>query len=174
MALDLFGQYVIHFMLHRVKWMWKMHMVHHSDTQVDATTGTRHHPGDYLTRELMGLLTIFFFGIPVAYWVFYRICSIFFTYWTHANISLPSWLEKCLALILVTPNMHKFHHHFERPWSDSNFGNIFSVWDRIFGTFIYGNPKAVKFGLDTLDGHRDEDLAYQLGLPFNKQIKTDD
>ena len=58
MALDLFGQYVIHFMLHRVKWMWKMHMVHHSDTQVDATTGTRHHPGDYLTRELMGLMTV--------------------------------------------------------------------------------------------------------------------
>ena len=49
---------------------------YHSDTQVDATTGTRHHPGDYLTRELMGLLTVLFFGIPVAYWSFYRICSI--------------------------------------------------------------------------------------------------
>ena len=174
MALDLFGQYVIHFMLHRVKWMWKMHMVHHSDTQVDATTGTRHHPGDYLTRELMGLLTVLFFGIPVAYWAFYRICSIFFTYWTHANIALPLWMEKCLALVLVTPNMHKFHHHYKRPWTDSNFGNIFSVWDRIFGTFIYENPKAIKFGLDTLDDHFVEDLSYQLGLPFNKDIKTDD
>ena len=77
MALDLFGQYLINFMLHRVKWLWEMHMVHHGDTQVDATTGTRHHPGDYLIRESMGLLTVFFFRIPVAYWAFYRICSIF-------------------------------------------------------------------------------------------------
>ena len=78
-----------------------------------------------------------------------------------------------MAMVLVTPNMHKFHHHFERPWTDRNFGNIFSIWDRIFGTFIYENPKDIKFGLDTLDGHRDEDLSYQLGLPFNKNIKTD-
>lgn len=77
MALDLFGKYLIHFMLHRVKWLWKIHMVHHGDTQVNATTGTRHHPGDYLIRESMGLLTVFFFRIPVAYWAFYRICSIF-------------------------------------------------------------------------------------------------
>ncbi len=70
--------------------------------------------------------------------------------------------------------MHKFHHHFERPWTDRNFGNIFSLWDRIFGTFIYENPKAIKFGIDTLDERRDEDLSYQLGLPFNKNIITDD
>jgi sterol desaturase/sphingolipid hydroxylase (fatty acid hydroxylase superfamily) len=122
----------------------------------------------------MGLLTVFFFGIPVTYWAFYRICSIFFTYWTHANITLPVWLEKSLALVVVTPNMHKFHHHFERPWTDRNFGNIFFLWDRIFGTFIYENLKAIKFGLDTLDGRCDEDFSYQLGLPFNKNIKTDD
>ena len=173
MALDFFAQYVIHYMLHRVKWMWKMHMVHHSDTKVDATTGTRHHPGDYLTREVLGLFTVILFGIPVSYWAFYRICSIFFTYWTHANISLPNWLEKSLGLIFITPNIHKFHHHFERPWTDTNFGNIFSIWDRLFGTFIYKDPKEISFGFDTTDGARDEDIGYQLGLPFNKQIKTD-
>ena len=83
----------------------------------------------------------------------YAFCSIFFTYWTHANIALPLWLEKSLALVLVTPNMHKFHHHFKRPWTDSNFGNIFSFWDRIFGTYIderddlkpvYGTVKPLK------------------------------
>jgi len=83
-------------------------------------------------------------------------------------------LEKSIALILVILNMPKFHHHFERPWTDRNFGNIFFLWDRIFGTFIYENLKAIKFGLDTLDGRCDEDFSYQLGLPLNKNIKTDD
>jgi sterol desaturase/sphingolipid hydroxylase (fatty acid hydroxylase superfamily) len=173
LILDFFAQYVIHYILHRVKWMWKMHMVHHSDTKVDATTGTRHHPGDYLTRELFGLIVVISFGIPVGFWAFYRICTIFFTYWTHANISLPDWFDRGLSLIFITPNLHKFHHHFERPWTDSNFGNIFSFWDRMFGTFVYEDPNKIQFGVDTADGSRDEDIGYQLGLPLNKNIKTD-
>ena len=113
------------------------------------------------------------FGIDAHWYVLYRIITPFFAYFTHANIALPAVVDRTLAWVFVTPNMHKFHHHFERPWTDRNFGNIFSIWDRIFGTFIYENPKDIKFGLDTLDGHRDEDLSYQLGLPFNKNIKTD-
>ena len=173
LALDLFAQYGIHYVLHKVKWMWKMHMVHHSDTKVDATTGTRHHPGDYLTRELVGLAVVIIFGIPVAFWAFYRIVTIFFTYTTHANISIPFWLDKTLSYVFVTPNVHKFHHHFERPWTDSNFGNVFSIWDRIFGTFVYEDAKDINFGLDVVDGKYDEDVMYQLKLPLNDEIKTD-
>lgn len=173
MALDFAAQYLIHYMLHRVKWMWKLHMVHHSDTKVDATTGTRHHPGDYLLREVFAIATVVIFGIPVSFYVFYRICTIFFAYFTHANISLPMWLDKSLSLVFVTPNVHKFHHHFERPWTDTNFGNIFSIWDRIFGTFVYEDPKKIQFGLDVVDGSKDENVRYQLGLPLNKSIKTD-
>ena len=148
-------------------------MVHHSDTKVDATTGTRHHPGDYLTRELVGLVVVIIFGIPVAFWAFYRIVTIFFTYTTHANISIPFWLDKTLSYVFVTPNVHKFHHHFERPWTDSNFGNVFSIWDRIFGTFVYEDARNVNFGLDVVDGQYDEDVMYQLKLPLNDEIKTD-
>jgi sterol desaturase/sphingolipid hydroxylase (fatty acid hydroxylase superfamily) len=173
MALDFFAQYVIHYLLHRVKWMWKLHMVHHSDTKVDATTGTRHHPGDYLIREVSAILTVIVFGIPVSFYVFYRMCTVFFTYATHANISMPNWLDKSLSYIFVTPYVHKFHHHFERPWTDTNFGNIFSIWDRIFGTFVYDDPKKIKYGLDVTDPEMDESIKYQLGLPMNKSIKTD-
>jgi sterol desaturase/sphingolipid hydroxylase (fatty acid hydroxylase superfamily) len=69
--------------------------------------------------------------------------------------------------------VHKFHHHFERPWTDTNFGNIFSIWDRIFGTFVYDDTKKIQYGVDVTDPLRDEDLRYQLGLPLNKSIKTD-
>lgn len=173
MALDLFAQYVAHYLLHRVKWMWKFHMVHHSDTKVDATTGTRHHPGDYLIRELFAIATVIVFGIPVAFYVFYRICTIFCTYLTHANISVPRWLDHTISFLFITPNVHKFHHHFERPWTDTNFGNIFSIWDRLFGTFVYDDPKKIKYGLDVTDETKDENISYQLGLPLNKSIKTD-
>ena len=173
MFLDFMAQYVVHYLLHRVKWMWKFHMVHHSDTKVDATTGTRHHPGDYILRESFALFAILVGGMPLAYYLVYRISSIFFTYFTHANIILPNWMDKTLSLIFITPNMHKFHHHFERPWTDTNFGNIFSFWDRLFGTIVYDDPKKVKYGLDVADANKDEDIAYQFKLPFDNTIKTD-
>ncbi len=172
-ALDLVSQYTAHYLLHRIKWMWKLHMVHHSDTKVDATTGTRQHPIEYVLRETLALVTIVIFGIPVGYYLLYRMVTIFFTYWTHANISLPTWLDRTLSFIIITPNTHKFHHHFERPWTDTNFGNVLSIWDRIFGTFVYEDPKDIKYGLDVADDTRDEDIGYQLGLPLNKSIKTD-
>ena len=173
MAFDFIAQYVAHYLLHKFKWMWKMHMVHHSDTKVDATTGTRHHPGDYIIRESFALGVIVLMGVPFSFYVFYRICTVFFTYLTHANFQMPLWLDKLLNWVFVTPNMHKFHHHFERPWTDTNFGNIFSLWDRIFGTLVYDDPKKVKYGLDVLDQSTDEDVMFQLKIPFNKNIKTD-
>lgn len=173
MALDFFAQWLAHYMLHRVKWMWKFHLVHHSDTQVDATTGTRHHPGDYLIREVFSIVCIFLFGIPLAFYIFYRITTIFFTYITHANINLPLAVDKAMSYIFISPNMHKFHHHYERPWTDSNFGNIFSFWDRIFGTLIYGDPTQVKYGVDVLDDSRSDDVMYQFKVPFDKSIQTD-
>ena len=173
MALDMFSQYWAHFSLHKFKWLWKLHMVHHSDTKVDATTGTRMHPGEYIIRESFVTITVIAIGIPVAFYAIYRVLSIFFSYWTHGNIALPLWLEKALSLVFITPNIHKFHHHFERPWTDSNFGNMFSFWDRIFGTFVNSSVKDIKYGLDVLDDKDESDMKYQLGLPFNKNVKTD-
>ena len=69
--------------------------------------------------------------------------------------------------------MHKFHHHFEIPWTDTNFGNIFSIWDRIFGTMVYDDPKKVKYGLDFLDGTPDENILFLLKMPFDKNISSD-
>ena len=170
---ELFAQYFVHFLMHKIKWMWKFHMIHHSDTHVDATTGTRHHPGDYFLREIFALLAIVVTGAPLAFYLFYRVCTIFFTYLTHANFFVPERIDKWLSWIFITPNMHKFHHHYKRPWTNSNYGNIFSVWDRLFGTFVYDDPKKIKFGLDVLEDATDEHLSFQFKIPFNKKIKTD-
>ena len=171
LALDFSAQYIVHYLLHKIPFLWRFHMVHHSDTNVDATSATRHHPGDYLMREIFALIVIVLFGIPLAYYLFYRMATVFFAYFTHANFYMPKTIDKILSLVFVTPNMHKFHHHFEMPWTDTNFGNIFSFWDRIFGTLTYDDPKKVIFGLDLLDSTKDQDILYQLNIPFNKDIK---
>lgn len=171
--LDFFGQYLPHILMHKVKWMWKFHLVHHSDTKVDVTTGTRHHPGEWLFREFFTIVGIVVLGIPIAYYFLYRSLAGFFTHFNHANIRIPKFLDKAISLVFVSPDMHKAHHHYQRPLTDTNFSNIFSLWDRIFGTFVYEDPKNLKYGLDVLEGRDDENIAHQFRLPFDKTVKTD-
>jgi sterol desaturase/sphingolipid hydroxylase (fatty acid hydroxylase superfamily) len=78
LVLDFMAQYLVHYLLHKVKWMWKFHMIHHSDTNVDATTGTRHHPGDYVQREFFALFAIVITGAPFAFYMIYKVITIFF------------------------------------------------------------------------------------------------
>ncbi|MFT5102899.1 MAG: sterol desaturase/sphingolipid hydroxylase (fatty acid hydroxylase superfamily) [Candidatus Latescibacterota bacterium] len=172
MVLDLIAQYGVHYLLHKVKWMWRLHLVHHSDKNVDASSGTRHHPLDFMVRETFALVAVIITGMPIAFYLFYRILSVLFTYWTHANVSLPLWLDKGLSYVIVTPNMHKFHHHFELPWTDSNYGNMLAIWDRIFGTFVYENLKDIQYGIDIADHVDHESIGVQLKMPFNKGVKS--
>lgn len=164
--LDLTAQYGAHWLLHQVPFLWRFHVVHHSDTHVDATTGTRLHPGDFAVREVIALLALILSGAPLAYYLMYRIITVFFTFLTHANLALPTGVDRALSRVFVTPDMHKFHHHFERPWTDTNYGGILSIWDRLFGTFVQGDPRTVVYGVDVADPTHGEDVAHQFALPF--------
>lgn len=168
LVLDLIGQYTVHYVLHKQPLLWRLHKVHHSDTHVDATTGTRHHPLDFLLRECFALVAVILVGAPLAFYAAYRVATIFFTYFSHANFRLPDNIDRALSWVIISPNMHKFHHHDQVVWTDSNYGNILSIWDRIFGTLVYGDPTKIKYGLDTTDPERSDDLGYQIGLPWRK------
>jgi sterol desaturase/sphingolipid hydroxylase (fatty acid hydroxylase superfamily) len=170
---DLFGQYIPHYIMHKIKWMWKFHMIHHSDTHVDVTTGTRHHPGEWLFRETFMIAGVIVMGMPVWLYFLYRSTAALFTHFNHANIIVPEWLDRPISWVFVSPNMHKIHHHYKRPYTDSNYSNIFSLWDRLLGTFKYTDPKTLRYGLDVLDDSNDENLGYQFKIPFDKTIKTD-
>jgi len=171
--MDFFAQYAPHYLMHKVKFMWKFHMIHHSDTKVDVTTGTRHHPGEWIFRECFTIIGVYCIGLSIGMYFLYRSMSAIFTHFNHANIHVPAWLDKPISWIFVSPNMHKVHHHYKRPYTDTNYANIFSLWDRLLCTFAYTDPKQLKYGLDVLDDKTDESLGYQLKLPFNKNIKTD-
>lgn len=170
--LDLLAQYTIHYLLHKVPWLWRFHQVHHSDTNVDATTGTRHHPVDYFAREVFSLMTVVLLGVPLSYYLFYRLITVFCTYFTHSNIQLPGGVDAALSKVIVTPNAHKFHHHFQAPWTDRNYGQIFVFWDKIFGTFVYGPTDPIRYGVDTMDDAKSDQIGYLLVTPFKHNAGT--
>ena len=170
--MDLFAQYIPHWLMHKVKFFWRFHVVHHSDTHVDVSTGTRHHPGEWIIREFFTITGIFLMGIPAGFYFMHRSFQALFTYFNHANISLPVWLDRTISWIFVSPDMHKFHHHYKRPWTDRNYANSLSVWDRLFGTLVYGDRNQIRYGIDTLPDEKDESIKYQMKVPFDYSIQV--
>ena len=169
LALDFFGAWLSHVIEHKVPLFWRMHIIHHTDNNVDVTTGLRHHPLESVWRGLFFLIAIVISGAPIYGVMIYQTLLTVFTGVTHANISLPKPVDKIMSYILVSPNMHKVHHHWKQPYTDSNYGGVFSIWDRIFGTYKTLDPKELRYGLDRYyPNEKDEDLVALLKKPFQK------
>lgn len=150
-ALDLFA-YFAHVLLHKAAFGWRFHRVHHSDEAVDVTTAFRQHPGETVWRVLWQLPAILLFGLPLWIVVLYVTISAANAQLEHANIRVPDALDRALRVLLVTPNMHKLHHSRVQAETDSNYSNILSVWDRMFGTYA-GRPDfaRLRYGLDDFE-----------------------
>ena len=172
--LDFISQYCAHWSVHNIKPLWRLHLVHHSDTHVDTTTGLRLHPFDYLVRESFAILGVFILDAPFAFYLIFRFATVAFTHFNHANIKLPLGLDKAISWVFVSPNMHKFHHHYQEPLTDTNYGNVFSIWDRLLGTFYYGDIDQIKYGLDVTDMEKSDDFKYQFLLPFTNDGRKKD
>ena len=169
LLLDLIGAYLVHLIEHKVKFLWRFHIIHHSDTWVDITTANRHHPGESVIRFVFTSLGVFIVGAPMWMIFMYQTLSVVSTQFTHANIKLPAKLDTLLSYFLVSPNMHKVHHHYILPYTDSNYGNIFSVWDRLFGTFMTMPKEEIVYGIDThLHTNQHNKLRNLLKIPFGK------
>ena len=169
LMLDFFGGWLSHVIEHKVPLFWRMHIVHHTDNNVDVTSGLRHHPLESVWRGLFFLIAIFISGAPMYGVMIYQTLLTVFTGITHANISLPKRFDKAMSYILVSPNMHKVHHHWKQPYTDSNYGGVFSIWDRLFGTYKTLDPKEIRYGLDRYyPNEKDEDLVSLLKKPFQK------
>ena len=171
MFMDLIGAYFIHWVEHQINWMWKFHVIHHSDTQVDTTTALRHHPGESVFRASFTMLAVLAIGAPIWLLMFYQTSSALLSQFNHSNVKINSKLDKLLSYVIITPGMHRIHHHFERPYTDKNYGNIFGIWDRLFGTYAYIPANEIVFGLDVFD-KREDHLGDLLKLPITKKRYT--
>lgn len=165
--MDLFGAYTPHWVEHHVKSLWQFHIIHHTDQHVDASTANRHHPGESIIRFTFTVLAVLIVGAPIWMVMLYQALSAIFSQFNHSNIKIPKLLNKALVWLFVTPDMHRVHHHYRQPYSDSNYGNIFSIWDRVFGTLQVVDNNKLVYGLDT-HMHHDEahNIWTMLKLPF--------
>ncbi len=172
LLLDLIGAYLAHLVQHKVRWMWKFHLIHHTDTWVDTTTANRHHPGESVIRFVFTLLGVWLVGAGMGLVFLYQSLSVVFSQFNHANLPLPKKVDKWISYLIVSPDMHKVHHHFQLPYTDSNYGNIFSVWDRLFGTFSYLDRNQIHYGVDTHpEPSEHNNLKNLLAIPFQKYRK---
>ncbi len=172
LLLDLVGAWFIHWTEHRVKWMWRFHLVHHSDTNVDTTSANRHHPGESVFRFVFTTMGIVLAGVPMWLVFMYQAISVLLSQFNHANIVIPKWLDNAMSWVLVSPDMHKVHHHYVLPYTDSNYGNIFSIWDRIFGTYMTLDRDKIIYGIDThMKPEENARLGSLLKIPFEAYRK---
>ncbi|RCT56364.1 sterol desaturase family protein [Winogradskyella sp. KYW1333] len=172
LLLDFFGAYLAHYVEHKVKPLWMVHLVHHTDHKVDTTTANRHHPIESVIRFTFTLFGVFVVGTPIALVFLYQSMSLVFTQFTHANIKMSKGFDKVLSYVIVSPDMHKTHHHYRLPYTDSNYGNIFSIWDRLFGTYLYLDREKLVYGVDVFpDEAKNSNIKDLLKQPFQKYEK---
>ena len=166
-VLDFMYGYASHVLLHKIPWMWRVHQVHHSDPFVDVTTNFRTHPIETLWRFLFMTIPVWALGLPASGIVIYRLMGTVNAILEHANIRLWQPLEKFGSSIWVTPNMHKVHHSNEQVETDSNYGNILSIYDRVFRTFT-STERAhhVVYGLKETDSTNARSFLGLLSQPF--------
>ncbi|MCK0156271.1 sterol desaturase family protein [Cellulophaga sp. F20128] len=172
LLLDFFGAYLAHFTEHKVKPLWMIHLVHHSDHNVDTTTANRHHPLESVIRFAFTLMGVLVVGAPMGVVMLYQSLSLVATQFGHANIRLPKKVDETLSYFIVSPDMHKVHHHYVLPYTDSNYGNIFSIWDRLFGTFMKLDRDTIIYGVDTFpDEVENGSVKGLLKQPFHRYRK---
>lgn len=172
LLMDFIGAYLAHYVEHKVRPLWMVHIVHHTDHKVDTTTANRHHPIESLIRYTFTLVGVLIIGAPIGIVMLYQSMSLIATQFTHANIKLPKKVDYILSFVLVSPDMHKIHHHYVLPYTDSNYGNIFSIWDRLFGTYMIMDREDLVYGVDVFpDEEKNGKISELLKQPFQDYQK---
>jgi sterol desaturase/sphingolipid hydroxylase (fatty acid hydroxylase superfamily) len=166
LALDA-ATYLVHRLMHQVPLLWRVHLVHHIDAAVDATTAFRQHPIEGVLRFIFVATTAWALGAPPAAIAVYRLLGALNSVLEHANIRVPPAVDRLLVWLWVTPDMHKVHHSRERAETDSNYANLFSFFDRWFGTFTPSSRGPfVHYGIRGYDTPATQSIGSVLLLPF--------
>lgn len=164
-----FAIYLQHLLFHRVPLLWRLHRMHHSDQDIDVTTGARFHPIEIILSMLIKVTVVYTLGIsPIAVLLFEIVLNASAMF-NHSNARLPRQLDKSLRRAIVTPDMHRVHHSIITKETHSNFGFFLSIWDRWFGTYI-AQPEAghdkVEIGIPLFRKGEEQRLDKMLTQPF--------
>lgn len=175
-ALDLMI-YFQHVVMHRVPVLWRLHRVHHTDQDFDATTALRFHPIEILFSMGIKIGFIFLIGAPAAAVLLFEIFLNGMAMFNHANLNLPKPVDNFLRMVVVTPDMHRIHHSTDSHEHNMNFGFNFSLWDRLFKTYLR-DPRlghgAMTLGLTSTQHLDVQNFFLLLALPFRQTESQSD
>lgn len=173
--LDL-GHFAIHFLFHRIPVLWRLHRLHHTDQDFDHTTAVRFHPGEALLEHGANLAVVVIVGPPVLAIALFALSYLLTTFWVHGNLRMPGDWDRRTRWVLVTPDMHRTHHSQVAAETNSNYGGLFSCWDRLFGTYVDG-PRAgherMAIGLPEFQEQRHIRLGWMLANPLLNPSRAD-
>jgi sterol desaturase/sphingolipid hydroxylase (fatty acid hydroxylase superfamily) len=168
LALRSLAAYALHRLEHKVPLLWRFHQIHHCDTAMDLSTGFRNHPVAPLIQAAFLASVAVLFGLSVPALILYEIIAAGLVLLTHANLHLGR-AEPLLRWLIITPQMHHVHHSAVQRETDSNFGDVFSVWDRLLGTYCarsVEDVRAMRVGLGDSHDAQAGNLIHQLKLPL--------
>ena len=168
-ALDVFS-YALHRALHGSKFLWRLHVLHHSDPEFDISTTLRHHPAEWIVMVALITVACAALGLSPVVPVVFAWLTLVIQIFNHANTALPVWLATVLGWVVVTPELHRVHHSRALADGARNYGMILSVWDRLFGTLRLEpppGPERDEFGLDDFRDRRAQRLDRMLWQPFS-------
>jgi sterol desaturase/sphingolipid hydroxylase (fatty acid hydroxylase superfamily) len=168
-----FISFLTHYLNHAVPVLWRVHRVHHLDTELDVSTTVRFHPLEFFIAMLLGVPIVVACGLTPSILMVYELLDAVVTIWSHANVRLPASVDRVLRYIVVTPDLHRVHHSAWLPETNSNFGAVFPIWDLIFGTFTATTRVAheeMPLGLETVRGRDAHRPLWLLTSVFNREL----
>ena len=162
-------QYWVHRASHRCKWLWRLHALHHSDTQLDFSTTHRHHPAEALMSVVPSVGVIVLLGPELQVLLAFNLAVVVLNTLSHANMSWGTGLNRALKWIVVTPDFHRLHHSAEERHTNSHYGTTLPIFDHLFGTatpLADAPSQEMPIGLEYLREPRDARLDRMLLQPF--------
>ncbi|MFQ5638360.1 MAG: sterol desaturase family protein [bacterium] len=170
-----FISFFTHYLMHKVPLLWRLHRVHHLDTEMDVSTTVRFHPFEILAALPLGVPVVVIFGLSPWVLLLYEVFDAVVTLFSHANIRLSANLDRVLRYVIVTPGLHRVHHSSWQPETDSNYSAVFPIWDILFGTFrtdTRAPHETMQLGLEEMRDKRTHRFLWLLGSPFMRQLKV--
>ncbi|HQQ98190.1 MAG TPA: sterol desaturase family protein [Cyclobacteriaceae bacterium] len=168
-----FVNYWAHRLYHTWELFWRLHRVHHSDTALDTSSSYRFHPLDALLDNGAAVVAAIVFGLHPSSLLIWFIFYIPVLVMHHSAFIMPTWFDRTFGMVIVSPNFHKVHHHQLQEYTDSNYGQLFIFWDKMFGTFRKLPVSDIKFGLQEFDRPDRQQTWFLIKSPFNNLRKEE-
>lgn len=161
--------YFWHRINHEIPFLWSFHRVHHADAELDVTTASRFHVGELILSSVLRIPVLVIGGVVAWELVLYEMAMFAVVQFHHANLGLPPSVDRALRGVIVTPAMHRVHHSRWRPETDSNYGSLLSIWDRLFRSFrLRDRPEEIEVGLDEFSEDEHRTVTGMLRMPLAK------